>query len=460
MFKDRKHALQLLETEYQTPGFRLPVVYARLHSGRKTFLDAFAKEKDIPIFKPTARFQENDRNFSDFKEIARQMGVESNAETFADIFGEIIEASATRRLALIVHDFENLPLHNPMFFSALKRHIDRNRDKANLFLLFSTSSFRAAEQYFASYEAKLLQRKTLYRELPPLTVFEMADLVPTFTHKELCLFYGMAGGMPGFLLSSPDVMENMESLFLHSKDEFFLKGWNILEHDLDAPEPFLPLLSFLSVKPVKKSDLTDFMKERDVRPSRTNSLLDKLVSCHIVQRHTPLGENFNREKYFVGEPFLRFYCRFILPNRKAILSGISSDIKKIQEQIREKYPQHMKYVFEQICRQWLENADLPFVPTHYGPWWKTDKGTKFMERISIVASSDEEDRIFCACSFKDGPMKDTRHLHSLQSWSAHVPARRRFYIFFAKDGFSDDCQEYARKIPDFRLLSLNDIFAK
>lgn len=460
MFKDRNHALQLLETEWQTPGFRLPVIYARCHSGRKTFLDAFAEEKNIPVFKATKPCGENDSNFSRFEKIARQMGVESNAKTFADILGEIIEASVTRRIALVIHDFENLLLHNPMFFSALKRHIDRNRDKANLFLLFSTSSFRAAEQYFASYEAKLLQRKTLYRELPPLTVFEMADLVPTFTHEELCLFYGMAGGMPGFLLSSPDVMENMDSLFLHPKAELFLKGQEILRHDLDTPEPFLPLLSFLSVKPVRKSEITDFMKERNVRPSRTLSLLDKLVSCHIVHRHTPLGENLNREKYFVDEPFLRFYCRFILPATKSILSGISPDIKKVSEQIREKYPQYMKYVFERICRQWLENADLPFIPTHHGPWWKTDKGTKFMERISIVASSDEEDRIFCACSFRDGPIKDSRELHSLQSWSSHVPARRRFYIFFAKDGFSDDCQEYARKNTGFRLLSLADMFAR
>lgn len=95
---------------------------------------------------------------------------------------------------------------------------------------------------------------------------------------------------------------------------------------------------------------------------------------HFVERRVPVtvppskrtGSRMGR--YHLADPFLRFYYRFVAPQREEVGYQLEKVLPGIQEGLHAFVG---ATAFEELCRTWVENAGerLPFPPEHVGSHW-------------------------------------------------------------------------------------------
>lgn len=108
-----------------------------------------------------------------------------------------------------------------------------------------------------------------------------------------------------------------------------------------------------------------------------------------MRRDTPFGvspKDSKRALYEIAVPFLRFWVRFVEPNRSRLEAGQVSDVA---EEVRRRSSQHTSEIWEDLAR--LSVPRLPFRGRSWRPasrWWGPGLDRKPME-IDIVAESTD-----------------------------------------------------------------------
>ena len=80
--------------------------------------------------------------------------------------------------------------------------------------------------------------------------------------------------------------------------------------------------------------------------ARKLRLIERKIRASVpVDRH----EDARHARYFLSDPFLQFYYRFVASNRSKIALGLADELKRIfVEQLRG----YVGLAFEQLCRRW------------------------------------------------------------------------------------------------------------
>src|SRR5439155_12994727 len=84
-----------------------------------------------------------------------------------------------------------------------------------------------------------------------------------------------------------------------------------------------------------------------------NYYLQQLLHLELIERRQPvLAPSQSRKgRYFIRDPFLRFYYRFVIPNLTAIQRGQQA---AILEALRADLRAFIgTYIFEELCREWV-----------------------------------------------------------------------------------------------------------
>jgi len=141
-----------------------------------------------------------------------------------------------------------------------------------------------------------------------------------------------------------------------------------------------------------------------------------------------------------------FWYRFVPPNMSHIKFG---QIDKFWRSVSRELPSFMLKVFEDICRQWIEQRNLsgrlPVRFTEIGRWWGVDPISKKETRVPIVAHADDENVLFGDCVWQDKPA-DAQVLISLFERSHLFKYKNRHLFLFSRSGFTDDCAHEAHRI--------------
>ena len=101
--------------------------------------------------------------------------------------------------------------------------------------------------------------------------------------------------------------------------------------------------------------------------------LDVLRRMRIVRREVPVTEarpeRSRKALYRLADSFLRFWFRYVYPNRSALEAGLSRDVLAL---VRSDLDTYMGEAYEAICRQHLI-ADgrrlLGWHPLRVGRYW-------------------------------------------------------------------------------------------
>lgn len=378
----REMEVQTLEQLRKREEAIFVMVYGRRRVGKTRLLQEWAKISGLPVF-----YWEAPRTTADNvrSSLAREFGRWAFGEggpraprydDWADIFRGIHQQLANRPTILIFDEFpwaveadEGLP-------SYLKTAWDQLFANSQVKLALTGSHISTMEKLLES-DAPLFGRLTSKLYVRPLPFAAIKPFVPRYDAEKRLAVYAIIGGIPDYLRTwddQADLATNIRAIFI-SENSPYRNEQQVLIGDVlrrDSPD----YEAVLDAVGKGFHDLDSICTAAALPGHRVAHVLDTLVQVRLVERRIrasiPLRQHqiARHARYFLSDPFLRFYYRFILPNRSQIAQGIYVALEhEFQTQLRA----FVGATFEELCRTWVviqaRNENLPFAPEFVGSDW-------------------------------------------------------------------------------------------
>jgi AAA+ ATPase superfamily predicted ATPase len=127
-----------------------------------------------------------------------------------------------------------------------------------------------------------------------------------------------------------------------------------------------------------------------------------LIDMGYLRRENPFGEdekNSKRSLYYISDPFMNFYFRFVIPNKSRIESGRTDTVFSDWKQVAAEYT---GMYWEQLCREAL--PALTFENVYFDKasrWWGTTP-SKISLELDVVSADNRKNTILIGeCKWSD-----------------------------------------------------------
>jgi len=185
--------------------------------------------------------------------------------------------------------------------------------------------------------------------------------------------------------------------------------------------------------------------------------LGTLRDLGLIERAVPATERHpERSKqglHRLLDPFLRFWFRFVYPNRSLLSRG---ELPRVRGQVMDQLDQFTGPVFETICREHVwrlaQAGRLGFEPRRVGSWWDRQ------DEVDVVAVGDDT-VLVGECKWALRPV-GTNILDDLVARAERIRSivgvPRLRYALFARAGFTAELVERAAA-ADIILVDLEEL---
>ena len=461
MFVGRERELQKLESMYESDQFEFAVFYGRRRVGKTTLINEFCKNKKTIFFVASeAASQENLVLFSKAVFQATMPGLTSPSfRSYDELFSYIDNICSQERIILAIDEFPYLAASYKAVSSLLQAHIDQKWKNSRLFLILCGSSMSFMEHQVLGYKSPLYGRRTAQFKIHPFTFFESRRLLEGFSKEEQAIIYGITGGIPEYLSRirpSISLDENIIDLFFTESGRLYEEPSNLLKQELRDPSTYNSVIGAIASG---ASRLNDIAVKTGIETGAASNLLVSLIELGIVRKEIPVTEKAGSRKtiYLLQDQMFRFWYRFVAPNISGIVRGIGAEI--YEKQIRPQLSHFMRFVFEEICQQYLylpQNlSSAPFLYSKCGRWWGNNPVEKRQEEIDIVVL-DESHILLGECKWQNAPVGvDVLRDLILQGNLFYI--QEKWFYVFAKTTFTKDCINYAEKSKNIRLITFDEM---
>ena len=378
----RTQELETLDRLIQRPEAAFILVYGRRRVGKTRLLQHWAKESGLPTF-----YWEAPRTTADNvrASLAREFGRWALGEggphaprydDWADLFRAIYQHVAQRPTVLIFDEFPWAVEADDSLPSYLKTAWDQLFANSQVKLALTGSHISTMEKLLES-DAPLFGRLTSKLYVRPLPFAEIKPFVRHYNAEKRLAVYALVGGIPDYLRAwddQADLLTNIREFFV-SENSPYRNEQNVLIGDVlrrDSPD----YEAVLDAVGKGLHDMEGICLDASLPSHRVSYVLDALAGVRLVERRIRASvpvrqhESARHARYFLSDPFLRFYYRFILPNRSLIAQGVYTALDR---EFREQMRGFVGATFEELCRTWTlvqaRHGGLPFSPEFVGSDW-------------------------------------------------------------------------------------------
>ena len=464
MFHCRKKELTLLNKRYQEKQFECMVIYGRRRVGKTALISEFCKDKPVIFFSAlNASAKENLESLSRAVYVCQNPDADAvNAPVYPDydaVFQEITRLSEQKRLIFVIDEYPYLAKAEPSISSRLQHIIDHIWQNSQLFLILCGSSMSFMENQVLGYESPLYGRRTGQIKLKALDYREIAEFCPNLNPEQLSLLYGITGGIPHYInkLGVTDSIDDaLLSNFFDTSSYLFEEPENLLKQELREPALYNSIITAIAGGASRCHEIaTKIGTESSVCAKYLKVLLD----LGIIQKENPMTEPKSKKTiYSIGDPFFRFWYRFVPQNMAAISTGRFE--KFYDKTVKPYLHDYMGLIFEQMCRQYLLNyaENLPFLLSDAGQWWGTDKQLRKEVQIDIVGTPAESDSyLIGSCKYRNRNI-DVDELELLRHYAAVFGKGKAYYYYiFSLGGFTEKLLA-SEKQGEVKLITLEDLY--
>lgn len=160
----------------------------------------------------------------------------------------------------------------------------------------------------------------------------------------------------------------------------------------------------------------------------------------LVARETPFGTSVRSSKrtlYRIADPFLRFWFRFVQPDRSRLEAR---QLAAVERDVAASFPHHAGEIWEELAR-----SSVPALETFgrtWGPagrWWGPGLDRQPLE-IDLVAESATGDALLIGEVKWTAPDDPARILHELEKKASQLPfieGREVFLALWLKEQVSE-----------------------
>ncbi len=341
---------------------------------------------------------------------------------------------------VFIDEFQNLGKVRKGMVSDIQRLVDAHKE--NLRLVIAGSYVSIMKKMLTDSRNPLFGRVDFIIKLKELEFPVVTRMLRDMGYgiKEAVEFHSVLGGMPKYYEILEKVRGNprrfVEKMFIEEPAPFRYEAEVILRNEIGSEyRNYFSILEALCLGKNTMSGMSDYLGKE---ARSITKYLDFLINDYeLVQRKVPVTEDFRRSKmgrYFIVNPFFRFWSYFVYRNISILEEG---DAERAKEVFRMDFDQYVSKHFEELARDIVRNfLDYRKV----GSWWNR-RG----DEIDIVALNEKKKEIlFGEVKWRNRPVgwnvvEELIGKKDLVQW--HNEERKEKFLIVSKSGFTKKCLE-------------------
>jgi AAA+ ATPase superfamily predicted ATPase len=456
-FINRERELCALESQFAAPGASLMVIYGRRRLGKTTLIKEFIKDKRALYF--LAREESEDISLKRFAQdlslyTGEDVRMADSFDKWRDLFDVFLRYEQQEKKILVLDEFPYMVKSNRAFPSILQWVWDEMFQHANIMLILSGSLVHKMVKHALNYESPLYGRRTGQTKLKQIDFMFYDRFFDPMPYRNLVELYAVTGGVPRYIeLFNPknSIYDEISRLILSQDGLLFEEPEFLLRREVDEIGTYFSVIESIAAGNRKPGKLCS---ELGVKPNILSKCMKTLLDLDILECEVPVTER-NPEKsktclYQIKDNFLRFWFRFVYPERSRIELG---QCDYVLERIKANFiDNHVAHIYETVCRSelWRLAADGIVQFNTVGRYWNSTV------EIDIVAFDNTgRDIVFAECKYRNQPMGTDVFFRLLEK-KEHVAwekeHRREKFALFSIGGFTNQLLELAATRDDLLLI--------
>jgi len=454
-FYDREAELTSLETAHSSPGHAFYVVYGRRRVGKTALLKEFCVDR--PHLYYLAAQEAEDRQREKFVEQVAGAFDERvpRIDSWDDAFEYLGELLKTEDRVVIIDEFPYLIEENDSLPSYIQAFVDEQlQDTESVFILCG-SSVSTMESAVLGHKSPLYGRRTGQIDLQPFS-FQQARDVISYDIADAIQSYSVTGGTPMYLTLfdyERSLSENIQTHILSPTAMLYNEPEFLLRTELRNPARYLSILEAAALGHTTPNEISG---ATGIDSGPLSKYLQTLRQLRLLDREVPVTaakQKSKRSRYRVADEFLRFWFRYVEPNRSSIEEAPSV---VFEGTIEPDLPMHVATTFEDICNEaiWELIRREKLEPySAVGRWWYGE------DEIDIVGLAPADNRILLAeCKWTSDPVgyglvDDLQKKAENVRWGPGDRPER--FALFSRSGFVDGLASELDN--NWSLFDLNDL---
>ena len=331
------------------------------------------------------------------------------------------QASAGTVLAL--DEFPALVAVAPELPSLLQKRLDAS-PAAGPHLVLAGSSQRMMQGLVLDRTAPLYGRATEILKIEPLPCGWVRKALRTTGDRDAIDAFAVWGGIPRYwelAADHPDRDAAIQALVLSPLGVLYDEPTRLLLDDLRDLAQAASILALIGQGCHRPSEIASRLGKPATSLSRP---LDRLLELGLVRRDQPFGaspRDSKRSLYRIGDSFLRFWFRFVEPNRSRLEARQGPAVLR---EVHRQWPAHVAGVWEDLVRASIPQAG--YFHRSWGParsWW--GPGTDRAPLEVDVAAESADGAALLVGEVEWSPTKNPQQLRAeLQQKVARLPFAR------------------------------------
>lgn len=456
-FINRERELAALKEQYAAKGSSFVVVYGRRRVGKTTLIREFIKDKPALYF-PASEESDRENQKDLMNRLVEWMGLDPHEapayETWYDIIGLFLKAKKGQKKILVIDEFPFLVKRNPAFPSILQKIWDMDLQDGNVMLILSGSLIHMMTRYALNYESPLYGRRTGQIKLKQIDFMHYHKFYEGMSYRDLVEHYAVTGGVPRYIElfdGEKKLFNEIKRLMLTPEGLLFEEPEFLLRREVDEVGSYFSIIKSIAEGNRKQGKIS---ADIGIKQTSLPKYLKTLIDLDVLEREVPVTENHPEKSkmslYQINDNFLRFWFRFVYPERGRIELGQSG---YVLEKIKANFiDNHVAYIYENVCRSELWRLSIAghLQFNKLGRWWNSK------EEIDIVAlDSTGEDIVFAECKYRNQPTDadvffDLMRKKELVPWNKEK--RRETFVLFSISGFTNRLIALAGERSDLLLV--------
>jgi len=440
-FVDRESELSALEEAYTSPGHAFFVVYGRRRVGKTELLKEFCRDRPHVYYLANQESEIRQREKFVERIASHYDEREPRTDDWPDAFDYLGSKLEERRGIVVIDEFPYLVASNDSLPSYVQSFVDERLQETESMLVLCGSSVSVMESEVLGHESPLYGRRTGQIDLQPFT-FARARNVIGYDIEDAIRSFAVTGGTPMYLtLFDYDrpLSENVRDRILSQTAVLYNEPEFLLRTELRTPARYMSVLEAIATGHTTPNEIAG---RTGIDSGPLSKYLQTLRRLRLVDREVPVTasrKQTKRSRYRVADELLRFWFRYVEPNR----SGIEQAPDVVfSEAIEPDLPTHVATTFEDICQEaiWAGIRSGAFDQyAEVGRWWYGE------DEIDVVAVAPNGDRIlFAECKWTSDPVgrdpvRDLEAKRERVRWGSD--AREEQFCLFSRSGFEDELAE-------------------
>ncbi len=304
--------------------------------------------------------------------------------------------------------------------SVLQRHLDRQTARGRHVLL-AGSSQRMMQGLVLDRTAPLFGRALEILRVVPLAAGWIREALSLRDAVKAVESFAVWGGVPRYwelAVDHPDLATAVRALVLSPLGVLHEEPSRLLLDDLRDTTQAASILSLIGQGCHRASEIAARLGKPATSLSRP---LQRLIEMDLVERQAPYGVSTRSNKrtlYRIADPFIRYWFRFVEPDRSRLEIR---QISAVEKSISGRFAHHVGETWEELAR-----SSVPFLELfgeRWRPasrWWGAGLDRKPLE-VDLVAVNEEQDRVLVGEVKWTGRTGAARLLRELEKKAERLP---------------------------------------